>query len=346
MNDTAGSGALGINADELMGEAIAAERSGDRTRALELFALLVEMRPHHEQAWMWIARLSGDPVQKIDALKTILQLNPDNQTAQLFLASLNQQQRQANREFLALAEEHFQRGQKALKAKDKPEALGCFAQAVELNPDHGLAWQQLGEHAIQVSDQIAAFKNVVRLRPKDAKARQRLRQLVRLQKDPLALGRHYTQRRLPLLALEAYQNAASTARSDIIRLEAQRLLEDAQIRREIPSYRGVNPWFTLARLSLGPMVLYAFLVLIQAGLNPLHVSPLLCPSGILVIGGSILLAALHDRATRVVWLRLYGHRLGEKYLVAWFSILGFAMLLFPFLFVLFDSLLRLRSMGL
>jgi tetratricopeptide (TPR) repeat protein len=345
MEDTSGSGALGMNVDELLGEAIVAGRAGEREKALDLLATLVKIQPFHEQAWMWVAKLANDPIQKIEALEIILEINPENQAARRYFNLLSARQTQANQEFLTLAEARFQRGQQALQARDLNGALSDFAQAVELNPDHAFAWQRLGEYSIQLSEQITAYKNLLRLWPKESKIRRRLQALVRLQKDPLALGNYYAQRQLPMLAIEAYQHATATALTPAARLEAQRLRDDARIRLQIANYRGVNPWLTLARLSLGPMVFYALLVLIQAGLNPLHVSPLLCTSGVFVVLGSILLAATRDQATKVVllhWLEYF--QAGQAFLSLVLALLGFVLLFLPFLLILFDSLLRLRNL--
>jgi Response regulators consisting of a CheY-like receiver domain and a winged-helix DNA-binding domain len=74
---------------DLLKKANVAAISGDRERAGELLAQLMETAPEMEEAWILKAYLSQSYDEKLKCFEKVLELNPENETAQAGIESLN-----------------------------------------------------------------------------------------------------------------------------------------------------------------------------------------------------------------------------------------------------------------
>ena len=68
-------------AAELLKQAIALARSGDKARARPLLRQVVEDDAANEAAWMWLASVAESPQEALSALEKVLALNPDHERA-------------------------------------------------------------------------------------------------------------------------------------------------------------------------------------------------------------------------------------------------------------------------
>ena len=67
---------------------VRAARRGRKEAAQHLLKEVVEADPQHEQAWLWLARVTDNPTEKTACLQQVIILNPDNQWAADQLAAL------------------------------------------------------------------------------------------------------------------------------------------------------------------------------------------------------------------------------------------------------------------
>jgi hypothetical protein len=73
---------------EMLRQAVAAAKDGDRDTALELARDVIQSNASNAQAWFLLARLTPDKEEKLDALYNVVTLDPSNQKAREMLASL------------------------------------------------------------------------------------------------------------------------------------------------------------------------------------------------------------------------------------------------------------------
>jgi hypothetical protein len=73
---------------QLLGEGIAACRSGQLEQARALLIQVVQQQPRHELAWLWLSGCVGDDAERRYCLEQVLAINPANTAAQRGLAQL------------------------------------------------------------------------------------------------------------------------------------------------------------------------------------------------------------------------------------------------------------------
>jgi hypothetical protein len=87
-------------------------------------------------------------------------------------------------------------------------------------------------------------------------------------------------------------------------------MDQTLTRLEDPTWRPPSPTLTLLRLTAGPILFYVLLVLMQSGLNPLHIQFQFYLEGVLVIASSFILALTTSKPRHPRWLAEFG-RPGE-----------------------------------
>ena len=98
----------------------------------------------------------GDPFNAIPELERALAFRPDHPRTQELL----DQARVVRREREAHAERLYQEGRTALTLGQREEALGLFTQAVELDPRHVQARQELSDVNVQIARELVAQGDV------------------------------------------------------------------------------------------------------------------------------------------------------------------------------------------
>ncbi len=114
------------------------------------------------------------------------------------------------------------------------------------------------------------------------------------------------------------------------------------LRRE--NIRYVAPQSSITRLTFGWPLLYLFLVLMQVGLNPfVHPAFLLWLGLPLVLIGSFLLSISEVRSKHVFWQTVFSEEgEGSSFARLVTAVAGWLLVIFPHLFLLLDSINRLR----
>jgi hypothetical protein len=74
--------------EALIGEGIAAAKSGDKTQAFELLSQALASAPRHEIGWLWLSGVVAGDAERYYCLEQVLAINPRNDAAQRGLATL------------------------------------------------------------------------------------------------------------------------------------------------------------------------------------------------------------------------------------------------------------------
>jgi hypothetical protein len=116
------------------------------------------------------------------------------------------------------------------------------------------------------------------------------------------------------------------------RLEAERRIENIRLRQEADGFQKVSPTVTLLRLACGPVLLFAMMVFMQSGLNPLHTPLLALPGFFSVLAGSLVISATSMRPAHPRWLKLLGVKstAEEPEIQNGARLLGWALLIAPY----------------
>jgi hypothetical protein len=149
------------------------------------------------------------------------------------------------------------------------------------------------------------------------------------------LGEIYEEKGETDKAIAEYLTASRQARSPAERAEANRRFEAVQNRPASPDIKPVRPALTVARLAIGPALLYGFMILVQSGLDPLRLSPLWCLGGVGVLLGSLLIAMTSLKPTHPVWDSIARGLGGESEPIARITLVLMGCLILLVLYALF-----------
>ncbi len=141
-------------------EAIAAARSGDKTKSRTLFRQITEVDSGNETAWLWLANVAATPAESAEALRKVLKLNPNNETAAT-----------------ALPDALLRAGVAALKAGDRPAASGFLADATNLSPLSETAWMWRAQAEDDPNLVVEFLNRVLKINPENAQAKQAIVQV-------------------------------------------------------------------------------------------------------------------------------------------------------------------------
>ncbi len=335
-----------MTAPDLLRQAIAAARGGQPAQARLWLRQVVATRPSTAVAWLWLSEVETSPEAQLAALERAAELLPANPAVQDRLAALRQaHQRAAQVEAARRVQAHYQQAVDARRAHRPTEALQLLLDVVRADERCEPAWWLLSELAPELDDKIVALENVLTLNPTHTLAQTRLAELRVAQQNPVLQAARFEARGQLEQAASVYLRVSSQARTAAEREEADRRLATVQHRLEFPKYRHVSPSLELLRLTLGPPVLFGLIVLVQSGLNPLHVSPLYCVSSVGLLLGAWCTVAAAQRPRHPAWLSILGEPGGRAdRLARWgLYLLGSLLLLGPWGVFLVDAGARLRA---
>ena len=332
-----------MSSKELFQRAIAAYKAGHRGEARALLLQYVESDQRNEMAWLLLSNLVPDIEDRIIALENALTINPNNEKAATQLWKLKRQRYQDSGQ---IAEDYVQRLEQAIEAKGKGQGMMAYhmlRQLVQEDDRNEQAWLLLSELSPDTDGEITALQNLLTLNPSHSEARLRLEKLQRFRNDPLALGKLYEEWGEAEKARDIYVNLAFSANSAVERREAERRLRNTEMREQAPGFRLVSPRVTLARLMIGPILLYAALALIHGGLNPLKILPVFWLGGISVVLGSFLIVIASVRDTRIIWHQIW-LKSGDKNPAPQEGLkaLGVLLWLLPSMLIIVDGFLRFQ----
>ena len=323
--------------------AIAAYKAGHRGEARTRLLAYVETNQHSELAWLMLSNLVYDSEDRIIALENALVINPNNQKAAARLWKLKRQQYQRADLYPG---NPIPRLEQAIEARNKGQDLLAYdilRQLIREDEGSQQAWLMLSELSPDADSEIAALRNLLQLNPSHKQAKLRLEKLSRSKDDPLALGRLYESWGEAEKARNLYVKVVFESNSADERREAERRMKDAEMREQAPGFRLVNPQITLARLMVGPILLYFALALIHGGLNPLQVLPVFWLGAVSVVIGSFLMVITSVPVTRIIWHQAWRKFAGDTSpSQGVLKALGLLLWLVPILLIIVDGFIRFR----
>jgi hypothetical protein len=213
----------------------------------------------------------------------------------------------------------------AAKTGQRQKARDLLLALVEQEPRNEMAWLWLSEVVDDLEDKMIALENALTINPGRLQARTRLEQW-RRQK------------------IEAETGQATPAADPPI---APKRPGAAETPPKPPrAIVTTSPTLTLIRLTAGPPIFFGLLIFVHSGLNPLHLSPLFCLSGLGVLLGSLLMAGARYTPEHVLWQKVLGQEGVNDVLMRFLLlILGLLFMAIPFLFFLISALNRLEAYG-
>ena len=227
--------------------------------------------------------------------------------------------------------------------RDTLSALRLAQQATQKDDCLEEAWLLIATLSSSVNQRIDALERARAINPSNTQTIPLLERVRQLRDDPLGAASHSEQMGNFEEALKIYNELVGMAKDSnefdrlykhIIRIEG--------LRRE--NIRYVAPQSSITRLTFGWPLLYLFLVLMQVGLNPfVHPAFLLWLGLPLVLIGSFLLSISEVRSKHVFWQTVFSEEgEGSSFARLVTAVAGWLLVIFPHLFLLLDSINRLR----
>lgn len=338
---------------ELFQTAVKKAKAGERNQARTLLLQLVETEPQHELAWLWLSELVEEPEDKITALENALTLNPQRPQTQKRLALLRQKFQNASQPASptfssngytpnTIAKEiRFAEINKLFAANEIIKGREQLAAFLHRYTDDEAGWWLMVQHADSQANLLTALDHLLRLNAQHPDAPTVIKKIRPTREQCLQMGRLHERLEQWETAVRYYKRALkSPIKPD--RLAAQKRLLQAEEQLKLSKIKFTSPTATVLRLALGPTILYAMLVLVQAGLNPLQVSPLLCAGNGLFLAGLLLISSL-SYAPEHPWLQKVRDTAVFRE-DAFFRRIGLILILLPILLLILHGLSRLLAL--
>jgi len=146
---------------EYLQSGVRAAQSGDRKAARNLLMSAVDIDPHNENAWLWLASISEYPEELLVFLNNVLDINPQNERALQWSVSTK----------TLLSKTLVQRGVDANDDGRREFAMQCFDQALSYDDRNVTAWLWLASLADSESRKMEYLRHVLMLDPENEAAR-------------------------------------------------------------------------------------------------------------------------------------------------------------------------------
>jgi len=327
--------------ESLIQQAVSAYKRGQRGRARNLLLQFVETDQNSELAWLLLGDLYDNPVEQITALENALAINPENDKARKHLEQLKTTQTQYHHVKL---QKHIQDALAAQKNGEYDQALEILRSLVDEGYGDEQVWLLISEVVPNHKNQIKALRKVLVLNPDHAEAMFRLEDIKSAGNDPIALGLRYEKRGNFELAIDLYRQVSNGSASQIIRHEAKRRLNSAKIRLKEPEFKQVDPRLTLGRTTLGPILLFSFMMFLDSGLSLLKIPLVLWIGWPCVVIGAFLVVLTDEPSMAyfmyTIWKKIGGNKdvplLGLKRL-------GILFITLPVIALVVESIIRFQE---
>ncbi len=329
---------------ETLQNAIQAAQSGQRALARSLFLEVVEQDPHQAEAWIYLSRLVDEPEDQLVALENALALQPGDpdltaRRAALLLAYPHLGEASPGNAPPPSPENTLRMARHLANAGRLIEAVRQLEEILAENPQEERAWQALSEIHPDPARKINALEQTLELNPNNQAARQRLETLRYIQQDPLQHGRHLEERGEDAQAILVYQALSAHSSSPVERLEAQNRIERIHLKREAQALQSIHPNLNIARLALGPVLLFLLMLFMHSGFNLLHMPLVALPGIASVAAGSLLVVVTGMRPAPQIWVKHFGPpgTNDEPEMRKGLRLLGLALLLAPYTLFLIEA---------
>jgi tetratricopeptide (TPR) repeat protein len=319
--------------DTLLNQAMAAYKAGKKDAARKLLMQFVEIDTRNETAWLLLSELVPDLEDKIIALENALAVNSRNSMAREQLERLRTDNLEAQ----------IQAAGDAINDGQRNKALGILRQLVESGQGNEQVWLLLSELVQEPKNKRAALRQVLKLNPENKQAQSKIKELLRSPDDLFARAGRHEQNGEYQEAINTYIQISMNTDSPSTRLEAERRMSAIKIQLEAPGFRQVSPRLSLIRMTVGPILLYAILILLHGGFNPLRI-PLVFWIGLVsIVMGSYLTNLTSTPSAQFLLQKFWGAE-GEnpstpKKMI---KFVGIILSLLPYGLLLMDGIQRLR----
>ncbi len=320
--------------------AIEKAKNGHELTARELLLEIVAAEPNNKQAWLWLVGLLDDPADLILACENILRIDPADDRVRRHLTTLRNKQDTVRKEQSAVLEQSVDG---SLKAGEMNVALVHLREWVALEPKSEKAWKLLAKSASKLEEQVDALEQLSKLDPENDEKRALFERWAYYLENPFELAAFYEERGMLDLALGVYKKTALTAKGrgtwDKLVREIERL---EYLQREKIAH--VSPFFTILRLTAGMPILFFFLLVLHTGYDFDYLSFSMGMGFFAVFAGSFLVALASVRSEHVLWRR-FGNAAGRAGAPIRFavSVVGFTIMILPFLLLSMDAIRRWRE---
>jgi tetratricopeptide (TPR) repeat protein len=294
---------MNIQSDPLQ-QGIDAARAGRTEEARMRLEQTVIDNPDELRAWAWLSEVREDPAGRIKALERALAIRPQSATPGV-LAHMDELKNESN-----ALQSNLQKAARLLKSGAKQEARQVLRDITLKYPANERACYMQSYAETAVEDQITAVEKALAANPGNQKAMKRREDLRRLAENPILLGLEYEKDGEFDLAIATFHRVRMLSKSTDERTEASLHMDQARTRFEDPTWNPPSPTLTVLRLTGGPILLYMLLILMQSGLNPLHIQFHFYLEGVLVVASSFILAVTTSKPRHPRWLAEFG-RPGE-----------------------------------
>ena len=331
--------------EALLQQALTAAREKRELTARELFLDVVEINPRNETAWLWLTGLLDDLDDCIYACEMVLDINPGNTRILPYLSKLRERKQKQLDEQRQAVEKQIERALELAKANRRGAALSLVRDAVqkiEPGPD---AWRLIAELSTDMDEQIHALEKLLELTPNDAQFREMLNRLRHLRENPNELAAIYEERGEIDKAIEQYQITLMQPEFKKRWREIDRKIVQLKVRRG-EKIVHVSPAASIARLAVGPPIVYFSMLLIHVGINPFANPEFVLWTELLVtLLGGLLIAFASVRSHNRLWFLLFRDvsRGGTPLARASMMVTGWILVLIPFVHLFSSALLRLLS---
>ena len=288
---------------ELFQTAVKKAKSGERKQAREMLLELVEHNPRHELAWLWLSELVEDLEDKIIALENALTINPQRPQARQKLHRLRQKY-EANREptsfpfadngqpqFYTTEEATFAEIEQLFKAKQLAQGRQELADFLRRYSNHEAGWWLMVCHADSQANLLTSLDHLLRLNAQHPEAPAIIEKIKPTNEEYLQMGRLHERLEQWETAVYYYKRALRSP-NNADRLLAKKHLPAVEEQVRLANIKFTSPVINVMRLSVGPTLLYGLLMMVQAGLRPLQVSPILCLGNVMLLAGLLIISGL------------------------------------------------------
>ncbi|WP_420644193.1 tetratricopeptide repeat protein [Candidatus Leptofilum sp.] len=340
--------------NELFRTAVKKAKSGKRQQAQKMLLTLVEADPQHELAWLWLSELVKEPEDKIIALENALTINPHRPQTNARLAKLRQKYNFTSAEtsnyfspngnapniIHTQEEAHLAEIEQLFAAGKTTKASGALGDFLHRYSNNEAGWWLMVQHAEATTNLLTALDHVLRLNPHHPEAPRYLEPIKPTSEQCLQMGRLYERLEMWETAVRYYKRALKSP-NNADRLLAKKRLPNAESQLKLANIKFTHPTTTVLRLAIGPTMLYAMLVFVQAGLNPLQTPPLLCIGNVAFLAGLLLLSGL-SHTPHHPWLEKIQETavLQNRFALRLFSL---ALVLLPIIVLILHTIFRLLA---
>lgn len=326
-------------------QAVASAKSGDKAQALHILLALVEQDQYNARAWVLISRLVENHEDQFIALENALTLLPDDEKLTARREALLKAHPDLNQESAAFPYD-LDHAIRLANNGQKEEAVFLLRELSRKNPEVSRIWLELARLESAMPARISAAEQALATSPDSSEAQKILKRLREKQENPFIEGDYLEAQGEFEQALDLYTSVAALSRLPTERIEARRRIDLIQIRQDSHKAQMVHPNLNLWRLTLGPLLLFLLMVLMQSGLKLNHIPILAVPGIISITLGSMLVAITEMIPAHPAWVKWFG-RPGagdEPEMRRWLRLLGWAMLLAPYTIFFLEAGRRLGEL--